>query len=447
LAAAIAVAAPFVWSSAMGLVRPGIATPVTNPADFRAFYCAARTLGEGRDPYLTEPLRSCEQASARAFGLRMFDGLVLPAPLPPYALAVLIPLARLDFRVASPLWLFVSLVAFAASCVLAARLARRPTAVTTLALLGPLAYVSLPLGQIMPAVVALLCGAALALRARRSWLAASLCALATVEPHVVIPACIAAFISCSRTRAAFVLCGCCAVLASLWFGGPILIAEYGARVVPLHALSQVDDFPIQYSLTAVARALGASTYNALLAGSISYAILVALGIVVSQRLARHFRDDAFIVLVPPAFAVLGGTFVHLAQIAVAAPALLLLASHLPRRTPARGFAIAASIALAVPWSTVANESPFANAIWPHAVAPRSVTLPFHSAGLFAEQTETTFYRGGGYGSNGGPLAIDAAFKLPTWFGLLCFSTLAIGLAFPRVSLRSGYGTNVAPNIF
>jgi hypothetical protein len=424
LVMALAVLTFSAWSSSAELFRSGRPTMITNPADFRAFYCASRTLTDGHDPYRTEPLRSCEHAAARGFGLRMFDGLVLPAPLPPYALVLFAPLARLDFHIASPLWLGFSLVAFAVSALFVARLARWPVAVTTLALLGPLAYVSLPLGQVMPVVVALICGAALAVRSRRFPVAAVLCAVATLEPHVALPACVALFAFSARTRLTFLACALCALGASLWFAGPAIVAEYVFRVIPLHALSQVDQFEVQFSLTAALRVLGASTSQALVAGSVSYVVLVTIGIAVARRLARDFRDDAFLILVPPAFALVGGTFVHLAQIAVAVPALVLLTSYLASASYARNFALAAVVALAIPWATIAETPGLAGAIWLHRVPPRAVILrPLPS--VIAEETETMFIHGGGYGSNGGPLELVAGLKVPTWFGLICFCALAI----------------------
>jgi hypothetical protein len=424
LAAALVFVAPFGWTSLSALARVGHGTAISDPADFRAFYCAARTLGERRDPYQTEPLRSCEQAAARAYRLQLFQGLVLPAPLPPYALALLMPLGRLDFRVASPLWLGLSLVAFAVATVLLGRLAKLPVALVALALAGPVAFVSLPLGQPMPLVVASLCASALAMRTGRYSLAASLCALTTIEPHIGLPACLAAFVICGRTRRAFLVCAAFAVLGSFCFSSTNLAVEYVSRVIPLHALSQVDAFAVQYSLTAALRAAGVPTMQALLAGSISYGLLTLLGVYVARQLMRRYGDAAFVVLVPPAFAVIGGTFVHLAQIAVAVPALLLLGAYVPRGSRAHGCVLAAAFALAIPWSSVADAPPFAAAIWRHPVAPRAVDLRALTETTLADITEADFIHGGGYGSNGGPAQVVAALKLPTWFGLLCFATLA-----------------------
>src|SRR5579883_636545 len=60
--------------------------------DFRAFYCAARVAAHRADPYLTEPLRSCEVAIGTTPFFRKNPGVTIPAPLPGYAIAALMPL-------------------------------------------------------------------------------------------------------------------------------------------------------------------------------------------------------------------------------------------------------------------------------------------------------------------------------------------------------------------
>ena len=67
------------------------------PVDLLAFYCSARVAASGSDPYLAEPLRSCEHEEfRRSTGhVSRYPLLVIPAPLPPYALFLLKPLAAL----------------------------------------------------------------------------------------------------------------------------------------------------------------------------------------------------------------------------------------------------------------------------------------------------------------------------------------------------------------
>lgn len=426
LLSALVLALPLGVASMSSFVRPGVATPVTNPADFRAFACAARVLATGGDPYRTEPLRGCEQAAARAFGLQMFDGLVLPAPLPPYALALFAPLGLLPFPAASLLWFVISIAAVALGSIALVRLGGLPVGVAVLAMLGAAGYVSLPLGQIVPLIVALLCGAALALRSGRVATAAVLCALTTIEPHVGLPACLALFVCEARARRALLACAVVALAASLWLAGPAVCLEYVRDVLPAHARSQVGQFGVQYSLTALLYALGADGGAALAAGSLSYVAMVAAGIVLARVLAARYDDAAFVVLLPPAFALVLGTFVHLAQIAVAVPAVALLIAHARAGGPRR-LAYAALFALAVPWGAIADTGTFSALLWPHAAAPRHVALPASDAGALAEQTESDFMAGGGYGSSGGSVLENIAVKFPTWAALLALVGVSAGM--------------------
>ena len=391
-------------------------------------------LASGGDPYRTEPLRACEHAAAHAFGLAMLDGLVLPAPLPPYALMLFVPLGLLPFPAASLLWFLVSIASVALGSVALVRLGGLPFPVAAAGMLGATAYVSLPLGQVVPLVVALLCGAALAARAGRFSLAALLCATATVEPHVGLPACVALFACEPRTRRALLACGAVALAASLWFASPGICLEYVREVLPAHARSQVGQFGVQYSLTALLYALGANGATAVALGMLSYVAMVVAGIALARALAKRYADQAFLVLLPPAFALVFGTFVHLAQMAVALPAVALLIGH--ARPPwLRRAAYAALLALAIPWGSVADSAAFGALLWPHAAAPRHVALPAADAAALAEQTESDFMAGGGYGSNGGSVLENIVIKLPTWLALLVLVAVSARLL-PRTRTAS-----------
>ncbi len=74
--------------------------------DFRSFYCAARVLSTGADPYRYEPLRSCEAQLTE-----LPSNGVVPAPLPPYAFAVLLPLTKLSFARANLVWVLLIVAA------------------------------------------------------------------------------------------------------------------------------------------------------------------------------------------------------------------------------------------------------------------------------------------------------------------------------------------------
>lgn len=109
----------------------GEITPITQPVDFRAFYCGAKVVSEHHDPYRIHSMTVCENAAADEFRLPHRD--ILPAPLPPYALYALSPLARLPFAVASPLWAFF---------IFLARLTQLPTALVLASTILPSLFTS-----------------------------------------------------------------------------------------------------------------------------------------------------------------------------------------------------------------------------------------------------------------------------------------------------------------
>ena len=117
-------------------------------------------------------------------------------------------------------------------------------------------------------------------------------------------------------------------------------------MLPAHALSEVTR-DTQYSLTAILAAAGVPVPASVQAGALWYAAMLALGIVVGLRLAKESGNAAFAICVPPAFAVFGGTFIHITQIAAALPAALLCVGAVrPARRP---IAVVALLLLAVPW--------------------------------------------------------------------------------------------------
>ncbi len=75
--------------------------------------------------------------------------------------------------------------------------------------------------------------------------------------------------------------------------------------------------------------------------------MLVVGVIVAGRVAQRTRNDAFVVAIPPAFAVFGGSFIHVTQIAAALPAAALLVAYAPRER--RTLAVVALLALAVPW--------------------------------------------------------------------------------------------------
>jgi hypothetical protein len=124
--------------------------------------------------------------------------------------------------------------------------------------------------------------------------------------------------------------------------------EYVRDVIPAHALSEVSNEE-QYSLTYLAHLAGLGERAASLLGTLSYAAMLAAGILAGRLAAARTGKPALLLLVPPAFAVFAGPFVHVQQLAIAIPAALVLSSR--RLSGARLSAIAV-ILLAVPYGAL-----------------------------------------------------------------------------------------------
>jgi hypothetical protein len=294
--------------------------------DFGAFYCAGAVLAAGGDPYRAEPLGACERRPKAALFRPGLPGLVTPAPLPPYALAPFVLLSRLPFAAASGVWWAVVLGAVAVTVAAMRRLTRLPLALLIAAVALTDGYVSLCLGQVAPLAVAAISLAAALVSGGRERAAAAVLSVAMIEPHVGLPACLALFSWRPRTRPVFAVAGLCAVALSLALAGSPTTIEYLREVLPAHALSEVAN-PKQFSLTYLLVRLGAGPAEALRAGEIWYVVLVAAGVLAGGLAAKRGRGAAAIVVIPPALALLGGPFVHIAQIAAALPAALLLYSQ------------------------------------------------------------------------------------------------------------------------
>jgi hypothetical protein len=80
--------------------------------DFGAFYCGARAVSHGADPYYTEPLRTCEHSVVPGLIHERNTRLTIPSPLPGYTLAAFVPLSLLPFTAAAAAWLTVLLLAW-----------------------------------------------------------------------------------------------------------------------------------------------------------------------------------------------------------------------------------------------------------------------------------------------------------------------------------------------
>ena len=409
-------------------VKASIAAPV----DLLAFYCGGRVAAFGADPYRAEPLRSCEDhAFTEATGKSPYPYLVVPAPLPPYALTMLEPLGRLPFATARAT-LLTMLVAAAllialALCALArlypvARL--YPIALCLVVFVGVL-IPALKLGQITPFVVAALAASAWALRAGRVALGSLSAAFALVEPHIGLPACLALFICLPRSRPWLALCAAELVLAALLCGGFERNVEYFTRVIPAHAMAEGTSFGGQYSLAALLAQIHVPESMALTGGTISYLLMLVLGLVVAQRVFKKSNDPAFAIATAPAFVLVGGTYIHIHHMAAALPlAAIVLGTSQRRLIPALIL-----LGLLVPWDIIEKVG-LANA-WFHAIPPHDAhpaLAAVADGGRLAEDVWGAWVRSNANGSR--PAAELFLFKLPTWLSLLalCVTTFRAGFS-------------------
>jgi len=311
---------------------------------FAAFYCGGAVARQGSDPYRAEPLRACEQT------LPSYDydvaGVVEPAPFPPVVLAVFGALSLLPFAWAYGAYAALALIAFAFATWALRRMTGFSPWFVGAALAAGALYQNLRFGEIPPLIIGVLCAAALLLERGRPRAAAAVASLSLIEPHVAGPVLLALLVASKPSRAVLAVAG--VVVAAVSFFGlhGMLTAEYFIVALPAHAAAEVTAND-QYSLTWIAHALGAPDGWAIRAGSLAYAATAAFGVLAGKRLATRFGRPAFVVLVPAAFAVMGGLFIHDLQLPIALPAALLLASVTAGRV--RALALAAAAVLALTW--------------------------------------------------------------------------------------------------
>jgi hypothetical protein len=315
--------------------------------DFRAFYCGGAVVNVGADPYRVEPLRTCEHNTSDIHSLPLEEGAVLPAALPGYDLVLPALLARLPYTIAALLWqlLLWSSVGVAILCTW--RLTKVPLVAVIAVFLFSDGYISSIIGQIAPMAIAGIALAGWAISRRRHALAVLGTMIGLCEPNIGIAPFLALLLLSPSLR--WGLLAGVSFLGILTFAtiGPIRTLEYFHDVLPAHAASEIAHRG-QYSLTSILHFMGAPDRAALFFGELSYAALVIIGIIVAHRLRRSMQEDAFLIVIPAAFALLGGVFIHSAQMATALPAGLLLYAKSRRPSPVLGWGI---ILLAVPWSS------------------------------------------------------------------------------------------------
>lgn len=429
------------------LAVPMAIDPALRAFDFAPFYCAGEAVAEGADPYRAMPLGACEHRVAA--GPFFASGVVMPAPLPPYALAALRLVALLPFDGAQRLLDWASVVSFALSAYLLRRLTRVPLGAIVF-VIAPIAWVVLALGQtLLLMLCALTVCAALLERGHDRW-AALVASVLMVEPHVGLPVCASLFVWRARTRPA--LLATAAAFAALAVGvlsWPVVV-EYVTVVLPLHGRSEVYA-PAQLSLTAVLAGLGVPAGTALRLAALQYAAAVIAGIGVARALELRLGVRGALALVPPLFAVAGGTFIHATDFLLAVPAALLIAAN----TTCAALSTAALVAIGAHWIAVgglpgplltvvssaavvyARHRRLTAALTVGALAALAVAaFALHPEGprtvlgavAPADFAEVSWER---FVHVHAATAIDFVVRLPLWAGVIALCALALNLAIRR----------------
>jgi hypothetical protein len=98
---------------------------------------------------------------------------------------------------------------------------------------------------------------------------------------------------------------------------------YAHTILPAHTLAELHQDQ-QYSLSHLLSVFNVAPNIAASAGAIDYILMIAIGLVVAYRLAKNPRQRDLALLIVPTAAMLGGSFVHIQELAVAGFAAVLM---------------------------------------------------------------------------------------------------------------------------
>jgi hypothetical protein len=161
--------------------------------------------------------------------------------------------------------------------------------------------------------------------------------------------------------------------------------------------------------------------------------MLACAIALARRLRARYDDAAFVVLTPPACAVVGGVFVHDHQMALALPVAFLLLRYAQRQT----LVAIAIVALAIPWQSVFEL--FLAPYFPvhGGFAPVPVLARVGGPSRLAEDVWQAWV--GLLDLRDGRSPVEMfAFKLPTWFAFVALGLAALRPhSFPVIRTRPG----------
>lgn len=305
--------------------------------DLRPVYCAAAAMQAHENPYTIEPISSCE----RALGVQSQPA--LPATLPPYVFEALAPLSLLPFRAVVWGYIVVATVAFACAAFWTASLARIRWSVAAVALFWTGFFFAANLGQLSPIALAAVAGTAYFVERERSFAAGLIATVAFLQPTLALPVIAVLVLTQPRARAG-IACGLGVVAALSLLAGLPLDLLYLRGELPSQAAAEVY-MPLQFSATWLAASFGASPATALRIGSITYALALLFAVFAGIAFTRRGRP-ALAILYAASAVTIGGTYLHLSQLAVALPTGLLLASLAQR---GRTVIAAATCVLGTEW--------------------------------------------------------------------------------------------------
>ncbi|MBV8197351.1 MAG: hypothetical protein JO263_04400, partial [Candidatus Eremiobacteraeota bacterium] len=346
--AAVVVIALLAVAALRDLARLGPGAPWRQLYDFADFYCAGEALDRHFDPYRYEPLHRCEHTVNQSEAYRSDPARAVPAPLPPYDFPPLMVLARLSYANARTLDAL-AIVAATVLCIALLATLDIPLELAAAALIFPAGYVLLAAGQVVPFAFAALVGCGVALRRRHDMLAGALAALTLVEPHLGLPVWLATLVWLPRCRLAAATTAAALGCIGVAVVGAAASVEYVTRVLPAQAAAE-HAYAYQYSFTYLLATLGMPPTWALLLGDASYAVMLAVAVWASGRVAAKLRRPEMFAFVPAACSVIGGPYVHMVDLTLAIPAALVLATALSGR--AKATATVALALLTIPWIPV-----------------------------------------------------------------------------------------------
>lgn len=410
--------------------RQRIGVEIWHFVDFRAFYCSGSVAAMHADPYRAEPLGTCERTMVPNRELAA-SGFVVPAPAPGWAIFAFEPVARLPFVAAATLWWCAIVVTFYVLQIQCARLFPSIPKVTIWALLFLLGLdVPILLGQIAPICIVLLLASALLLRTGKVGSAAVIATLASIEPHIAIPVCMALFCAERRTRVPMLACAAVLTILSVSALGAAENVEYVQRVLPIHVASE-SHYPDQYSATFLAMAFGIGQRAAIDLGQLSYWMLAIAGCVLARTYRVRGGSLELAVVVPMAFSVVGGPFVHAHHLLAAVP----LAFSVVDKNRRAWWPLLLAVSVAWPLRVVLQLC--------GAVHVGGITLPgksFASRGVLAEVPWRVTLEGSH------ATMFDTFAKVPTWVGLIVLVAIAALRSRPLVRLSASFSEDLPPTM-